>query len=388
MASGWEIYLKVYAVLALAYIWYRFGLLFLMDLRGRSQKAATAYEGQLLSVVVPFYNERPEILEETIESLLKADGQKEIIVVDDGSTDLAGTEMVQEKYAERVQILRYSRNRGKRAAQWLGARHASGEVIIMVDSDTVVLPSALVRLVEPLLANEKVGATTGQVKILNEDQNVLTRMTAAYYWSAFNIGRKSLTRFGLVTCCSGALSAYRADLFKKILKAYVTQRFMGKFCTYGDDRHLTNLVLKEGYRTQYVEDALCFTTTPTTYRQFFRQQLRWRKSFIRESLISLKFAHKHGPLLPIEVLFNLVPPFLSIALRIAVLATMIVHPVTIPAFLIGIVTITVIRNFFLFFENKRLGFYAIPFAFLMEFGLYWLYPIALFTLSDHGWGTR
>ena len=43
-------------------------------------------------------------------------------------------------------------------------------------------------------------------------------------------------------CCSGPFSAYRKEIIDKVKEKYITQYFLGENCTYGDDRHLTNLV--------------------------------------------------------------------------------------------------------------------------------------------------
>lgn len=379
-------YLKLYVVIAVSYLWYRFGMLFLTE--WREEKEAFIPSDSKISVIVPFFNEEPEVLDQSIQSLLAAKGNKEIIVVDDGSSDKACATMIMQKYKNVLTFVRYEKNRGKRHAQSMGFLYAKGDYIITVDSDTIVDEWALLTLINPMLHDTSVGATTGNVQVLNESDNILTKMIASRYWNAFNVERKSLSRFGIVTCCSGVLSAYRKDIFEQLLPAYTSQRFLGSECTYGDDRHLTNLILKQKYQVKYVGDALCYTVVPTKLGQFIRQQLRWKKSFLRESFITLQFAFKHSFLLPIEVLYNLIIPFLSIGIRLSIIATLIVYPTYIIPFIISVATVAVIRNFFLFFENKKLAFYSIPYAFVHELVLFWLYFWALFTLRNRSWGTR
>lgn len=386
--SGWTIYVQVYVILTLVYLWYRFFSLFLVEFVVRKKEHTHSYNNQLISVIVPFYNEKPELLRKCLHSLLNANGNTQIIVVDDGSPDKTCAALVRKVFSDKIIFVRYELNKGKRHAQGEGFRQATGEIIVTVDSDTIVEPDALIKICEPILSDKKVGATTGNVKVLNKNKNTLTQMIAARYWNAFNIERKSLSAFGIVTCCSGVLSAYRRNLFEKLLPNYLHQKFLGVECTYGDDRHLTNLVLERKFKVLYVEDAVCYTEAPVTYRQFLKQQIRWKKSFLRESVITLRFAFKHSFLLPFEVLLNLILPFWSLAIRLSLLATMILVPSTIPFFIVSILTVAIIRNFFLFFEDKKLALYSIPYAFVHELVLFWLYFYALFTLRERGWGTR
>ena len=379
--------MKIYVMITLSYLWYRFILLFLEDIRNH-KTTYSRYNGQLMSIIIPFYNEDPLILGRSINSVIKAYGKKKVIVVDDGSDNLNCKLMIDKYFKDKIKFVRYEENKGKRNAQEVGLKYAKGEYLITIDSDTIIKKNALIKLIKPLIHDRNVGATTGNVKVYNEKENFLTRMISARYWSAFNIERKSLSSFGIVTCCSGVLSAYRTSFFNKIIKQYTSQTFLGTNCTYGDDRHLTNLVLKDKYKINYVEDAICHTEVPNNYKQFFKQQLRWKKSFIRESIITLRFAFTHSILLPLEILLNIIIPFLSLFIRLALIYSMIIFPLIIPAFIGSVIIVAIIRNFILFYEKKDLALYTIPYAFVHELGLFWLYIIALFKLKETGWGTR
>ena len=379
----WEYYILFYSFFVLLYLWYRYILLFITELK--KEKKYKTYN-PFISVLIPFYNEQPNLLEKCVRSCLKANGNKEIIVVDDGSPDKSAYERLKSRNLP-IKLLRYEKNKGKRHAQVFGLKHIKGDVIVTVDSDTIVKKDAIVNLVQPL-GDPRVGATTGNVLALNEKKNLLTKMIGARYWSAFNIERKSLSSFGIVTCCSGVLSAYKKSIFDLVKGKYISQKFLGSMCTYGDDRHLTNLFLELGYKIEYVETALCYTNVPENYWEFIRQQLRWKKSFFRESLVTLSFSMKKNFLLSVEVIWNLLLPLLSLAVRVSIIFTVIFYPVLILPIATTIVTVAIIRNYFLILEDKKRGFYCLPYAFLHEFVLYWLYLIALFTMKDVKWGTR
>src|SRR5204863_5540295 len=65
------------------------------------------------------------------------------------------------------------------------------------------------------------------------------------------------------------------------------QRSLGVECTYGDDRALTGMLLRRGWTTRYDGAAEAWTDAPDRYRKFFRQQLRWKKSWAREGPLLL-----------------------------------------------------------------------------------------------------
>lgn len=102
-----------------------------------------------LSIVVPVFNERNTV-ETILERIEQTEFEKEIIIIDDGSTD--GTrEILQEKYAERHKVLYHQKNMGKGAALRTGFEHVTGEIVIIQDADLEYDPSEYARLIEPIV---------------------------------------------------------------------------------------------------------------------------------------------------------------------------------------------------------------------------------------------
>lgn len=96
----------------------------------------------LLSVVIPTWN-RAHVVCEAIESALsQREGQVQVIVVDDGSTDDTA-DVLAHKFGSGIHLLRRARRRGAGAARNAGARLASGELIAFLDSDDIWLPGKL-----------------------------------------------------------------------------------------------------------------------------------------------------------------------------------------------------------------------------------------------------
>src|SRR5258706_5918967 len=112
-------------------------------------------------------------------------------------------------------------------------------------------------------------------------------MESVRYYVSHRIMKAAESLFGAVTCCPGAFSAYRRETIMRILPDWLNQTFMGERATFGDDRSLTNFVLRT-HRVVFHDGARCVTYVPDTWSTFFRQQLRWKKSWSRETTVAVR----------------------------------------------------------------------------------------------------
>lgn len=102
-----------------------------------------------LSVIMPVYNERATIAE-IVRRVLAVRLPKELIIVDDGSTD--GTrELLMQIPPEVATVLYHGRNQGKGAAIRTGLEHVSGEIVIIQDADLEYDPNDYLALVRPIV---------------------------------------------------------------------------------------------------------------------------------------------------------------------------------------------------------------------------------------------
>ena len=95
--------------------------------------------------------------------------------------------------------------------------------------------------------------------------------------------------FGQVGCLAGRTIAYRRTAFVPAVERLVRQTVLGVPQHVGDDRVLTNELLRNGWRTVYQSSAVVETDAPSDWPTFWRQQLRWGRSSQRETVLSLRW---------------------------------------------------------------------------------------------------
>ena len=258
-----------------------------------------------VTFITPAKNEGDNIAQ-TLRALLASDYPKElleVITVNDGSTDNTLAEMLKvkaeaEELGIAMTVVDWPENRGKRPAMAEGIRASNSEIICFVDSDSFLEPSAIKELVK-YFTDASVGAVAGHADVYNKNANWLTKTQAIRYFVAFKAYKSADALFGSVICCSGCCSAYRREYVLEVLDAWVNQTFLGARCTYGDDRSLTNYISRK-YRAFYSPTARASTVVPDNWNKYMKQQLRWKKSWTRESLRASQIMWKRNPILALS----------------------------------------------------------------------------------------
>jgi N-acetylglucosaminyltransferase len=285
-----------------------------------------------VDMIVPCYNEDPELLRACLRSLARQDyeGELRVWVVDDGSRNLpALLPVLQAETGMDLRVVLLEGNRGKREAQAVALRQGSGEVVVTIDSDTSIAPDGIRRLV-PWLADPEVGAVTGNLRASNADATWLSTLIDTRYELLFERERAAQGVFGTVFCCAGPFSAYRRAAVEEVLSDYLGQGFWGRRRVAGDDLKLTNLVLARGYRSEFEPDARATTDVPTTVGRFVRQQLRWNRSFYRELPRMLRLLPGRSLFLYLDVASRTLLPALSAVVVGATAADALVDPSGVP----------------------------------------------------------
>jgi hyaluronan synthase/N-acetylglucosaminyltransferase len=346
-----------------------------------------------LDVVITSYNEDPASLRSCLESLLGQDyrGVVHTYVVDDASANRAQLMPLYREFGRLPgwSVLLPERNRGKRLAQDAAFHHCRGELLVTIDSDTIVDHDGLSEIVRAF-EDERVGAVTGDVGVTNRRTNLLTRLIDMRYWVAFNQERAAQGNFRTVLCCSGPLAGYRRAVLERVWDRYVNQTFRGIDCTYGDDRHLTNLVLGAGYDTLFLPFAHAVTNAPEDLPSYLRQQLRWNKSFYRELLWTLPFLLRRSLYMVFEVLVQTaLPLLLTLAITTTLVYTVLEAPRRLLHYALVIAVMAILRCGYAIYRTRRPSFLLfVVYGFLHLALLVPLRIRALLTLSDNRWGTR
>jgi hyaluronan synthase len=347
-------------------------------------------------IVIPAYNEGRAIYD-TIKSIARADYPAErlnVIVVDDGSSDDTGLHIANAaRDFDGVNILqvKFAENRGKKEAMAFGIRHSSSDYLVFIDSDSAIDPQCLKEILRPFFKDPGIGAVSGHALVANADANLLAKMQEIRYLNAFRSAKALESLLGFVSCCPGCCSAYRREAIVPIMEPWLDQSFLGVKCTYGDDRSLTNMVLKSRWKTVYTEKAIVYTIVPDTLSKFNKQQIRWKKSWLRESVVVLSFVWRKNPLTAFLMIVDTITPFFA---PVVILNVLVVYALTnhgaLMTYVIGVVLFaTSLGLFYRIHGGRRDRWWSgAMFSSLVALGTFWHLPYALATLRDSKWGTR
>ncbi|MBP8606167.1 MAG: glycosyltransferase family 2 protein [Phycisphaerae bacterium] len=352
------------------------------------------------TVVVPAYNEGSMVFK-TLESVLQSDypaDKLQIIAVDDGSADDTW-EWMKKAAAQsggRIEAVRLAKNGGKRRALYEGFIRSRAEVLVTIDSDSLINPDTLRCLVSPFAADEKIGGVAGNVAVLNRHKDIIPRMLEVIFAYSFEFIRASQSAVNSVFCTPGALSAYRRTAVMKVLDAWLNQTFLGRPAGIGEDRAMTNAILQQGLHVVFQSNAVVYTTVPVRYKGLCKMFLRWARSNVRETIAMAGFIFtrfRQTPALGARVNFVLsviqmiVPQILLAGLTGCILwhpALFISHTL-LGACLTGMVPAA-------FYAWRRQysseALWAILYAMFWIFGLSWITPYALVTVGNNKWLTR
>jgi hyaluronan synthase len=382
-------------------IWVSMGLVLLcvrtvLWLFYRPFAAVREEDAPRLTVIIPAYNEGA-MVEEAVASAAAAAYPRErlqIIVIDDGSTDDTWHHIRHAalRFPGLVTPVRLAANQGKRAALAEGFRRATGEIIVTVDSDSVIDRGALLAIAGPF-RDPRVGAVAGKVAVHNRRSSLIPRMLHVRFILSFDYLRSAQSVFRTVYCCPGALAAYRAAVVQRVLPRWERQEFLGVQCTYGEDRALTNDILAAGYDTVYQRSAVVHTVVPETYSKLCRMFLRWDRSYIREEFRFARIVWSR-PLwsralsLYESTITNLRYPvgYASIALWIMNAPS---DPGSIVRMLLAIMVVSLVYVLYYLRSERSWDFvFGILYAYFSFFALTWIFPYAVLTLRTRGWLTR
>jgi len=278
-----------------------------------------------VSVLLPAYNEEAGIID-SVRSLLQLRfPEREVIVVDDGSTDgtlpalIAAFDLVAVRKVLRDELTtapvratfvsrRYrdlwvisKENGGKADALNAGINAARYPYVCAVDADAVLEPDALLRVAAPIVQDpERVVASGGIIRIANgcviDDGRVmdvrlprsrLATLQVVEYFRAFLVGRVAWSKMNALLIISGAFGLFKRSLVVAA-GGYAT-------ATVGEDVelvvrfHRTLRDRRRRYRIVFVPDPVCWTEAPEDLKTLATQRRRWQRGLV-ETLVTHRAA--------------------------------------------------------------------------------------------------
>ena len=403
----------------------------------------------LVSILVPVKNEEGNIRNCVQSCLDTAYSNKEVIIVNDGSTD--GTAAILDQMrrevgpSSKLMILHLSKSMGKKAAIDAGSQIAKGEIYVMMDSDCNIATDAVENAVKIFCTDRTIGAITGHARVRDASKKTLLKIMDVWFDGQFRLIKGMETAFSSLTCCSGALSIYRREAVHRYIHSWANDNFLGiKNFKFATDRRLTAFVLgakpedvwkpgaddkakekddnsikilqtgqdelnvmrsssdpdeqalhklgrrRYAWRLVYSPQVRVTAGVPETFADLIRQQIRWRKSFIR-SLPATGGIYWRRPFYAAFIYY------LTLALRLTrpfvAIKVLLVFP-----FLYGDLTLTALYLASLFYTGMLYGIdvrlrnpgypywlYRPIMTFLSTFVLSWLIFYAAITIRKESW---
>jgi hyaluronan synthase len=344
-----------------------------------------------VSVLVPCMNEEKSIAQSIARVYAEGypDELREVVTVNDGSTDNTLHEMLRAQAAfPKLVVVNFERNRGLCYGMAYSTLLARGEVCVYVDSDTFLMPGAVEKLVQGF-HDPTVGGIAGHTDVENADVNVLTKMQDVRYFFSYKIMKAAESVYGVVSCLPGCFSAYRRTCVLHVMDEWMKEKVFGVSGNYGDDRSLTNLILRD-YQVLYDDEALATTIAPEKWGVYTRQQARWMRSSVRGILSAASFIWRKHPVPALSwyamMILPIIEPFIMV--QALVLAPIRSGEIT-SSYVFGVMIITLVWSLYHLQKTGRRHWWA-GFVFTATYIVFFSWQIyyAIFTMATRKWGTR
>ena len=234
-----------------------------------------------VSILIPAHNEEKVIgrLLQQITNFTYPKDKLQVLVLNDASIDQTGN--IAESYKNSFSFIdvihRDKKNgaRGKASVMNQGFSLCNGEIVLCFDADYIPQIDIVEKLTSEFI-DPKVGAVQGRVVVLNEPQNMVTRLVTMERIGGYRVDQEARDKLGLITQFGGTVGGFRSSLLKS---------FHGwDESVLAEDTDLTFRVYLSGYKIKYKVDAECYEEAVDNWKSYRNQRYRWpmrRKRFPR-----------------------------------------------------------------------------------------------------------
>lgn len=276
-----------------------------------------------VSVIIPVVDEPVDLFEKVLNNIVRQHPNEIIIAVNGPENPplIGMAERLQrewkstEAYAGvRVELL-YTPIAGKRNAIRMALEDTSekSDICFLVDSDVIWTENTLTNLLMPFSEDDSVGGVTTRQKIYQPNRSFVTMIAAILEEIRAEGTLKAMSVTGKVGCLPGRTIAFRTEILRRAMPEFMTETFMGFHKEVSDDRSLTNITLKMGYKTVMQDTSVVYTDAPVTWKKFVRQQLRWAEGSQYNNIRMCGWMLKNAKLMFFIYLSDMLMPMLLIS---------------------------------------------------------------------------
>ena len=253
--------------LLMSFVWMIGALIFYWRLEWRPDNPPTLKEYPFFSVLIPCHNEEGQI-NDTVVQLLELDYPKyEIVIIDDGSTDNTASILHDlSKTHERVRAVYLKENQGKAAALNVGCLIARADLILTIDADAFLDPKALKWMAWHFVTFPRVGAVSGNPRVLNRT-TLLAKIQTGEYSTIIGLIKRTQRVLGKLLTVSGVIAAFHRQ-------ALVSVGLLDTDMV-TEDIDITWKLQKRFWDVRYEPRSICWILVPETLKGLWRQRLRW-----------------------------------------------------------------------------------------------------------------
>jgi cellulose synthase/poly-beta-1,6-N-acetylglucosamine synthase-like glycosyltransferase len=231
-----------------------------------------------VSILIPARNEEQVIgrLLQRITELTYQKNKLQVIVVNDASTDQTGK--IADNYSliyPFIQVIHRSNGeggKGKAAAMNDGFKLSTGEIVLCFDADYFPQSNIVENLTSAFI-DPTVGGVQGRVVVLNEPQNLVTRLVTLERVGGYRVDQQARDNLGLITQFGGTVGGFRRNLLESL------HGWDGSILA--EDTDLTFRVYLAGYKVRYIVEAECYEEAVDSWRAYERQRYRWAKGHMQ-----------------------------------------------------------------------------------------------------------